>query len=169
MKAVNVQNISTSCLVCGDSNEASLNGLFFEMEDGSLCCVATAQDHHQSYTGRVHGGVVAALLDETIGRAIQIVEPDTFAVTAELSVRFKKPTPLNETLYIVGRVTENKRRLFSGDGEIVTASGEVIATASGRFVKQSLDDICGDGNFNPADWKRPQNVELPDLPIQSRR
>ena len=65
----------------------------------------TGQYEHQGYPGRMHGGVITGILDETIGRAINIGEgehPMTWGVTAELTMRFRKPVPLGVELTTTG-------------------------------------------------------------------
>ena len=45
------------CLVCGLKNPLGLRGSFFEMETEELVCLFTSTDFHQSYPGRLHGGI----------------------------------------------------------------------------------------------------------------
>ena len=72
---VRKHNAALNCFVCGVKNPLGLHTEFFELEDGTLAAKVTPKSCHQSYPGRVHGGVCTALLDETIGRAINIPEP----------------------------------------------------------------------------------------------
>jgi acyl-coenzyme A thioesterase PaaI-like protein len=114
---------------------------FYELEDGTLAATATAGPLHQSYPGRLHGGVSTALLDETIGRAINIAEPDTWGVTVEITTRYKKPVPYDVPLLVLGRITENRSRLFSGEGRLVLPDGTTAVTAVARYMKLKLKDI----------------------------
>jgi acyl-coenzyme A thioesterase PaaI-like protein len=61
---------SKMCLVCGLKNALGLKAAFYELENSELLAVCEPLEEHQSYPSRLHGGIVAALLDETIGRAI---------------------------------------------------------------------------------------------------
>ena len=157
------QNISGYCLVCGTRNPLSLRTRFYELEDGSLAGVTAPLDEHQSYPERVHGGIISALLDETIGRAVNITEPDTWAVTTHLEVDFKRPVPCNQTLYCLARITSANRKLFTGEGELILADGRVAATAKAKYFKQKLDVIteAGDDLFG---W-RPLTEEEDDLTV----
>ena len=101
-KVVRKHNNSGNCFVCGINNPWGLKARFYELEDGTVAALVTAQWEHQSYPQRVHGGVITALLDETLGRAINVTEPDTWAVTGDISVRFKKPVPYDEPLLVTG-------------------------------------------------------------------
>ena len=115
-KVLKKQNNSRNCFVCGVMNDMGLKSAFYELEDGTVAALVEPKPEHQSYPMRVHGGVISAMLDETIGRAINITEPDTWAVTGELTVRFKKPVPYGEQLLVTGRITRNTRLIFDGEG-----------------------------------------------------
>ncbi len=167
-KVIQKQNNAKDCLVCGIQNNAGLHAEFFELEDGTLIATATAKSEHQSYPNRVHGGIVSALLDETIGRAVNIAEPDAWGVTVELSVRFKKPVPYDVPLRVTGRITQNSRLLFAGEGELLLPDGSVAAAASGRFMKMKLSNIA-DFDAQGEDWAQhlrpedPVEFDLPEL------
>jgi len=161
-KVLGAQNVSRMCMVCGRDNPFSLKARFYELEGGELLGVFELQDIHQSYPGRVHGGVVTAMLDETIGRAVAIGDPDAFGVTVDLSVRFRKPVPIAGELRVIARITKDSTRLFEGSGELVLEDGGVAAEASGRYMRMPIDRIA-DGDFS-AEWfedvrERPEGFE----------
>ena len=166
-KITRKQNNSRRCFVCGMDNGMGLRAAFYELEDGTLAATAIAHPLHQSYPGRVHGGVSSALLDETIGRAINIAEPDAWGVTVEITTRFKKPVPYGVPLLIVGRITENRSRLFSGEGRLILPDGSTAVTATARYMKLKLDNIAEfDGvtdtwELFPADGD-PTELDVPD-------
>ena len=104
------------------------------------------------------------MLDETIDRAVTIAHPGTWGVTAELTLRYRKPVPLDGEVRVVGRITRDTSRLFEGSGEIVLADGSVAVEARGKYVKMPLDAIT-DGDFDERDWfpdtrSAPETVEL---------
>jgi uncharacterized protein (TIGR00369 family) len=140
------QNVSRMCVVCGRDNPSSLKARFYELEGGELLGVFRPLEIHQSYPGRLHGGVASALLDETIGRAINTTQSDAWGVTVELTVRFRKPVPLDDEVRAIGRITRDTSRLFEGTGEIVLPDGSVAVEASGRYMKMPIDRIV-DGDF----------------------
>ena len=158
------QNISRMCMVCGTENAWGLHARFLELEGGELLGIFEPAEHHQSYPGRLHGGVSSAILDETIGRAIGVANPEEWGVTVELTVRYKKPVPLGEELRCIGRITRDTRRLFEGSGEIVLDGGVVAVEARGKYMKMALDAIT-DGDFDQRDWfadprRTPGSIEL---------
>ena len=159
-----VQNVSRMCLVCGIENGAGLHGSFYELDGSELLGVFRPAAAHQSYPGRLHGGISSAVLDETIGRAVTIAHPGTWGVTAELTLRYRKPVPLDGEVRVVGRITRDTSRLFEGSGEIVLGDGTVAVEARGTYVKMPLDAIT-DGDFDERDWfpdqrSAPEAVDL---------
>jgi uncharacterized protein (TIGR00369 family) len=152
---------SKMCLVCGLKNPYGLFTAFYELTNGELVALVTAREEHQSYPGRLHGGIATALLDETIGRAIMITYPEgVWGVTVEFSIRFLKPIPLDTQLRVVGRIVKEEGRVFEGTGEILLPTGEVAATGAGKYVKLPLERIA-DFDVAAQEW---QVVASPDDP-----
>lgn len=142
-KVTKKQHNSRMCFVCGLKNVAGLRTSFYELDGGELVAIFTPREEHQSYPGRLHGGIAATILDETIGRAIMIGNDDqVWGVTLDFSVSYKKPVPLGVELKVVGRITENGKRLFSGTGEIILPDGEVAVTGQGKYMKVPLERIA---------------------------
>ena len=141
MKVINKQTNSKMCILCGIENPCGVKASFYEMEDNSVIALFSFKEMHQSYPERAHGGMISAMLDETIGRAIWAIEPNTWGVTANLQVKFRKPVPYEIPLKAVGSITENKSRLFKGVGRIETIEGEVLAEAEATYVKLPLSKI----------------------------
>lgn len=144
------QNVSRMCFICGRDNPFSLKARFYELEGGELLGVFDAGEGHQGYPGRLHGGIASAMLDETIGRAIGVTEPESWGVTVELTVRYRKPVPLDGEVRAIGRITSDSRRIFEGTGEIVLSDGTVAVEASGRYLKMAIERIA-EGDFE-AEW-----------------
>lgn len=162
------QNNSRLCFVCGLENDFGLHASFFETDSGELVALVKPREEHQSYPGRMHGGVAAAILDETIGRAIALGKDDqVWGVTVELTTKYRKPIPLDEELRIVGRVVKDGGRFYEGEGEIVLASGEVAVSAKGRYLKVPIDKIT-DSKMDERDWAYnadpddPSAIDLPE-------
>ena len=162
-EVLGAQNISRMCMVCGNENASGLKARFWELDDGELLGVFRPAEIHQSYPGRLHGGIASAILDETIGRAANIADPDTWGVTVELTVRFRKPVPIDGEIRAVARITRDSRRIFEGTGEIVLPDGTVAVEASGKYMRMPIDKIA-DGDFT-AEWfvderDRPGEIDL---------
>ncbi len=131
------------CLVCGMKNPYGLKAAFYELDDRQLVCVFHPTEVHQSYPGRLHGGITTALLDETIGRAVNVQSDQMlWGVTVEFTTKFRKPVPLDTDLRVVGRIVKQDGRFFEGTGEIVLPDGSIAASGSGRYLKMPLEKIA---------------------------
>jgi acyl-coenzyme A thioesterase PaaI-like protein len=139
------------CLVCGRENRAGLQARFYILDGGELLGVFVPREEHQGYPGRLHGGIASALLDETIGRAISLSDPDTWGVTVDLSLRYRRPIPLGQEVRALGRITADSSRLFEGSGEILLADGTPAVEATGRYLKMPIERIAGP-EFDQSQW-----------------
>ena len=146
------QENSRMCLVCGLRNDFGLKTAFYELDSGELLGVFTPREQHQSYPGRMHGGIAAAILDETIGRAIMIEDDQVWGVTVEFTSRYRQPVPLDEELRVVGRIEKNGSRIFEGSGEILLPDGSVAVQGFGKYIKLPLDQIA-DFDYDEQDWR----------------
>ncbi len=159
------QNNSKMCLVCGLKNPFGLHASFYELDNGELLAVLVPREEHQSYPGRLHGGMITAILDETIGRAMTIKDENTWGVTMELTTRYRKPVPLNEEIRVIGRIEKDTHRYFEGTGAIILKDGSVAAEAHGKYMKLALEDIA-DFDYEEQEWKvvpsedDPEQVEI---------
>lgn len=170
------QNISRMCLVCGRDNPYGLHARFYELAPErpadpdapaagpELLGLFRVREEHQSYPGRLHGGISSTILDETIGRAILLLQPGAWGVTIEFAVRFRQPVPLDEEVRCLARITRDTSRLFEGAGEILLADGSVAVEATGKYLKRSLEGIT-DHDFVEREWfadprGAPDEVEL---------
>jgi uncharacterized protein (TIGR00369 family) len=153
-RVIRKQPNSKMCLVCGLKNPHGLFTSFYELENGDLAAIFTAREEHQSYPGRLHGGIITAILDETIGRAVmnRRGEAQVWGVTVEFSTRFLKPVPLDTELRVVGRIVKEEGRYFDGTGEILLPGGDVAATGTGRYVKLPIEKIA-DFDAAAQEWR----------------
>jgi len=144
-KIISKQFNSRRCIVCGLKNRASLRAEFFNAvdEDNKPCLITRCVPKwfHQSYPDRLHGGIISAILDESIGRAVQATDPNIWAVTIDLSVKFRKPTPLDKPIYAVSYITKFGTRAFDGEGKLLLADGTVLASAIGKFFIIPFEEL----------------------------
>lgn len=167
LKVTGKQPNSKDCFVCGLENDFGLKSYFYELENGELIARFFPADQHQSYPGRLHGGISAAILDETLGRLIiNHKGSGLWGVTLEFSMKFRKPVPLDQEVLVRARVTSENKRTFEGTAEIVLADGAVAVEGRGRYLKMSLSNITED-DFQGEQWHivaqedDPIEIELP--------
>ncbi len=160
-KITNNQYISKNCFVCGVDNAFGLKSHFYETENNELIAIFHPRNEHQSYPNVIHGGISATILDEVIGRAIMMTtDSNTFGVTIELKVHYKKPVPLDSELKAIGRITNDRGRIFEGTGELYLPNGDVAVEAEGKYMKRRLDQIT-DSDFADNEWFVPKG-DLPE-------
>jgi len=161
-RIIGKQQNSKMCFLCGLKNPFGLKGEFFELDNNELVCTFKPMNEHQSYPGRLHGGITTAVLDETIGRAIMMKsKEEVWGVTIEFTTRFKKQIPLDEELRVIGRITGETSRTFEGTGELILSNGEIAATGFGKYLRMPIDKIA---DFNPAEqeWKVVKSAKDPE-------
>jgi uncharacterized protein (TIGR00369 family) len=121
------------CFGCGGANPRGMK-LAFEQDDARQRIVGRFRigEEFQGGSGFVHGGIIAVLLDEAMGKAARFYgEP---AVTAELRVEYKRPVPVNAEIVVEGFVTRRDGRQLYHEGEIRNAAGDLLARGEARFV-----------------------------------
>jgi len=124
---------SRYCFVCGRDNPIGLYLRFDEDDAGRVMARFTPRQEHQGYPGILHGGLAAAVLDETLGRVA--IGRGTWMVTGKLELRFLKPVPVEEELIVVGECLKASRLAMHAHGEIRLPDGTVGVEGNGTYVK----------------------------------
>ncbi|HLC01548.1 MAG TPA: PaaI family thioesterase, partial [Anaerolineales bacterium] len=125
---------SRHCFVCGLESSVGLKLTFYDAGPDQAEAAYTVPEEYQGYPGVVHGGVVAAMLDEVIGRAAMSGDPNHFTLTARLALRYRKPIPVAVRLQLVGSIERKKGRLTTGRGELRLPDGTIAAEAEATLV-----------------------------------
>jgi len=142
---------SRNCFVCGRKNPSSLKLTFFQDDEGKTSTMLHINAMHEGYPGVTHGGVIAAILDETSGRAISL-DPNEFFVTSELKVRYRKPVPIETDLIAKGWLVKRRGRVAIAKGCIMTLQDDILAESEGAFVQipaEAQDEMHKD----MTDWR----------------
>ncbi|MDE7095677.1 MAG: PaaI family thioesterase [Anaeroplasmataceae bacterium] len=134
MKVIKKQNNSKMCMICGMDNTFGVQAQFYELEDNSVCGIFKFKEEHQSYPGRVHGGMISAMLDELACRAFWVLEPEQLAVTMDLNTKYRKPVPYNEELKGIGRIIKKTNRYFIAECKIFNDAKEVLASGEIKYL-----------------------------------
>ena len=128
---------SHSCFVCGIDNSAGLKARFYVKED-RVCMPLEVQPHHCGYPEVVHGGVVAAALDECMAWAANRVL-GLMCVTGRLSIRYMHQTPPNAGLEVQAKVKKSNRLLAYTEAVLVDGAGKIYAKAEASFMPLSAE------------------------------
>jgi len=116
---------SDMCFVCGRLNPAGMHMHFYDNGENEVSSDYTVPSRYQSYPGIVHGGILASMLDEVIGRVAMIGDHHHFMVSVRLQVLYRLPVPVETPLRITGRVLRMGGRRGKARGEIVLPDGRV--------------------------------------------
>ncbi len=143
MRVVRKQRNSKMCAICGLDNVYGVRAPFYSMEDGSVASLFSFRPEHQSYPGRVHGGLITAMLDEMGMRALWAKEGGefTYGVTLSLETKYRKPVPYGEPLIGRGRVVRETGGFLTAECEIMDASLHVLANATVKYLKLTPQQI----------------------------
>lgn len=124
------------CFGCGPHNPIGL-GLKFEWNGTVYEAIWTPKREHQGWAGRVHGGLLALVLDEALSRAA-LETHGLHWVTAELTTRLKAPAAIGEPLRMTARIETVRPRLIVCTGEVRNeASNQLVATGLAKMMRSS--------------------------------
>jgi len=148
---MNKQPNSELCFVCGRDNPAGLYLQFYDNGKDEVYCDYTVPSRYQSYPGTVHGGILASMLDEVVGRVAIIGDHHHFMVSVKLQVLYRHPVPVETPLKIRGRIVRISGRRGKAQGEIILPDGKVACEAA-----ITLADIpramLSETNFEQLGW-----------------
>ena len=122
----------TMCFGCGRDNPMGLH-LHFRTDENGCYTSFVPQPVHQSYDGRMHGGLISTLLDETMGNYPYMYEHKV-AYTARLEVRFRQPVRIGERIDVITKVKRRKGMLLEMTGQVIREDGTVAAEADGKLM-----------------------------------
>ena len=127
------------CFGCGPANPEGLR-LESHPDDGEVVAEFVPAPHHEAFPGVLNGGIIGTILDchcnwtaawHLMSRSGADRPPVT--VTAEYTVRLRRPTPIDRPVRLTGRVVESHDDRVTVEAELAS-DGQVTATCSGLFV-----------------------------------
>lgn len=139
------QPSSRTCFVCGRDNPIGLKVRWDNHpEEGEIRAEVTVAPDFNGYPGIVHGGILAALLDETAGRTVLLDgDFDALMVTAKLEVSYRVPTPTGTPLVVVGRLVRRGVARAEAQAEVRLADGTVTARATVTLARPPAEIYAG--------------------------
>src|SRR5262245_37000925 len=88
---LNKQPNSHHCFVCGLKNPFGLKLTFYDDGVDQVRCEYSIPAEYQGYPGVAHGGIVAAILDEAVGRVAMIGDHNHFMMTVKMEIKYRQP------------------------------------------------------------------------------
>jgi uncharacterized protein (TIGR00369 family) len=125
------------CFACGERNPDGLRLRFEYPEPGHCRAEFVAPRKFQGWQGVLHGGIISTLLDEAFAHALGGPErgDGEAAVTAEMTIRFKKPVRIGQKVILEGRVVRLKGRLIDCESVLRDEAGTELASATGKLIR----------------------------------
>lgn len=125
---------ASGCFVCGRANTRGLRlDLRVHRENGMVYAAYTPAEQHEGFVGVVHGGLLAAVLDEAMTWAATWAGR-RFCVCGEMTVRFRRPVAPGTPLLIAASVETKRNKLIETAASVTDASGHTVVSAEGKYV-----------------------------------
>ncbi len=130
------------CFVCGQRNPYGLH-MVFRLEKDSVVSDFQPLPEHQGFPGIIHGGIVAAVLDEALNRTSMLSDSPTWMMTGRLEVRYRRYVPYGPMLRTRASPGVQRGRMVQASGVITFSEDEktVLAEAQGTFMALAPDTI----------------------------
>jgi uncharacterized protein (TIGR00369 family) len=141
------------CFACGLENASGLRLRFYDDGEREVYADFTIAPDHQGYPGIVHGGIIAAILDEVGGRALMIGNPLRFFVTVKLDIRYRQPVPVGQPLRAVGRLEKLRDRLATARAEIRTADGAGVLAEAELLLTNAPENFVDVADADRLGWR----------------
>lgn len=126
---------STRCFICGSENPVGLKHMFYVYEN-SVCSDILIPDGFNGFKDIVHGGIVSALLDETMGwNAFVFGKGHNLYFTRDLNVKFRKALNTNTPYLLKTEFLSEKRMFAITKGYITDKNNNIYAEAEGKFIE----------------------------------
>jgi acyl-coenzyme A thioesterase PaaI-like protein len=137
------------CFGCGAANPAGMK-LAFDLDFDSRRTRGSfvLGSRYAGGAGFAHGGIIAVVLDEAMGKLSRLSSES--AVTAEMTVVYRKPVPVDKPIVVEGWQEETKGRSRFRVAEIRDTEGNLLATGKGRFVIVDKAHFAGAQSGKPA-------------------
>ena len=131
------QPSSRTCFICGRQNDLGLKINFFNnSQTNKVIANVMIPEHFNGYPGVAHGGIVAAILDETAGRAIMLDgDFNNLFVTLKLEITYKALTPTNQPLVAEGWLIRAGKKSARVASRLLLEDGTVTAQCEAIVVK----------------------------------
>ncbi len=130
------------CFVCGQHNPYGLH-LVFRLENNSIVADFQPREEHQGFPGIIHGGIVASVLDEALGRTSILAERPEWTMTGRLEIRYRRYVPYGQLLRVRAFLGMQRRKMLQATGMLTLADDEntILAEAQGAFLALPDDKV----------------------------
>lgn len=135
-----------TCFGCGKDNPDGMRLKFrFDHKNGLALCDFRLTRRYQGPPKHAHGGVIAVILDEAMGKVNKLRE--AIALTKTMNIEYVRPVPLGKKLTVVGFEKSHSGRKHLNAAEIRNEKGEVLARSEGLFIAVDPEAMLRKGVF----------------------
>jgi uncharacterized protein (TIGR00369 family) len=121
------------CFACGTNNAEGMRLRFtYDEERDRFVCRFRLGKRYTGPPGHAHGGIIATILDEAMGKVNKLRH--VIALTSTITVDYLKPVPLNKPLRVESREVRVRGRYHTNAAQILNQKGEVLARSKGLFI-----------------------------------
>src|SRR5690349_16577336 len=121
------------CFACGKDNPDGMRLKFYLDENSreSICRFKLPR-RYQGPPGHAHGGIIATILDEAMGKVNKL--RSVVALTKSMNIEYLRPVPLGKELTVNAGEKHVVGREHTNFAEILNGEGQVLARSTGVFV-----------------------------------
>jgi len=123
-------NFHTNCFACGSNNGVGLRLNFHKQEDGSVSGNFFADPKFEGYSGIIHGGIIATLLDSAMTHCLLM--KDIPALTGRLSIKYSTPIRTGTVVKLEARIVDQFHEMFILEGRALV-DGKKVASAEAKY------------------------------------
>ncbi len=149
------------CFVCGQHNPYGLH-MLFRLEGATVVSDFTPREEHQGFPGVIHGGIIAAVLDEALNRTSMLAEHPTWTMTGRLEVRYRRYVPYGSLLRVRATLESQRGRMVQAKGVLTLAQDEKMVLAEGQGTFMALTPAMLDAAMQGYPGMRAFFADTPD-------
>jgi uncharacterized protein (TIGR00369 family) len=121
------------CFGCGHDNPQGMRLKFtLDEESRQAICHFKLSRKYTGPPGHSHGGIIATILDEAMGKVNKF--RNVLALTSSMEIKYLKPVPLGQALTVTAQEQSVDGRRHINTAEISNGKGEVLARSTGTFI-----------------------------------
>src|SRR5438067_11905534 len=131
--AVKTAALPNRCFACGPANPQGMHlKFYFDEAKGRAWCRFRLPRRYQGPPGHAHGGIIATVLDEAMGKVNKL--RSVVALTKSMEIEYLKPVSLSQPIVVEGWEVRVRGRRHTNAAEIRNEKGEVLARSKGLFI-----------------------------------
>jgi acyl-coenzyme A thioesterase PaaI-like protein len=123
-------NLHRNCFACGSKNGTGLRLKFRKREDGSVLGDFFADPKFEGYSGIIHGGIIATLLDSAMTHCLLM--KDIPALTGRLSIKYSTPIRTGTVVKLEAKIVDQFHEMFILEGRALV-DGKRVASAEAKY------------------------------------